>query len=126
MKRVDRSWLRWPAALQIIAGCATVLCLLGAIWLEVAIATGTIPDPGPKRGRHGLFFLAGVFGICAVTPFGVRRRRSRSEEIMDRARRQHGLVSRSLLPAIVSGVVVLVTIAWGLWIVLPPAGFLGF
>jgi hypothetical protein len=110
--------------MQIIAGCAAVLSLLGAIWFEVAIATGTIPDPGPRRGRHALFFLTVAFGICALTPFGLRRRRSRSEQIMDRARRQHGLVSRSVVPTIVSGVVALGTIVWGLWIVLPPAGFL--
>ena len=99
--------------LALLAGIAL---LVVGVWLEIELSHR---EPRPYQRGRGAPFAYGIALISVAFTPSVRVRRSRSDEIMARARRQHGLDRRFPWPTIVFVALTLSALAVGTWMLWP-------
>lgn len=83
LREANYSW----AIAVLLAGIGIALVIVG-VWVEIAIIEGRAA--AATRGRFSPFVLGfGAIAVAVGIPAAFRTRRSRSEQILAEARRQH-------------------------------------
>lgn len=108
--------MTWGPVLRLISLVVGIAFLVLGIWLQIELSTREYRTY--SRGRGAPFAYALAFVSLAFARFP-KAPPSRSDRIMARARRQHGLDRRSPWPTVVFVAIALSSLALGTWLLLP-------